>query len=154
MYAAGWCAAVTDYSFALGDLIETQERDDLHARVEQTSGAVITPGKKRGDFAVTLPPPLDDVTLQLTNMQSIDTVLVTGTCACGAYISGDACVQGRCLVCELDKAVAEPDPSCRECIEQEQCPRCNRLRHLTGISADGDAICGACLDAEVAEVLT
>lgn len=41
-------------------------------------------------------------------------------------------------------------PHGRECIEQEQCARCNRLRHLTGISADGDAICAACLDAEAA----
>lgn len=147
-HAAGWSAAVTAYSFELGDLIETQERDDLHALIERQTGAVITPGNQRGAIAVTLPPPLADVTLQLTNVQSIDTVLVTGKCACGAYISGDACVRGRCLVCELDKAVDDAEE-----YGEQQCPRCKKLAALTGIAANGDAVCGACLDALVAEEL-
>lgn len=70
---------------------------------------------------------------------------------CGQRIAGDACVLGRCLVCELDKAAAEPDPDYDG--GEQQCPRCYKLAWLAGVAVDGDSTCLSCLDAEVAKVL-
>ncbi len=66
---------------------------------------------------------------------------------CRASISGEACIRARCLVCELDKAAAQPDPDYDG--GEQQCPRCNKLALLAAVAVDGDAICIPCLDADV-----
>ena len=65
---------------------------------------------------------------------------------CGAATSGESCIRARCLVCELDKAVAQPEPDDGG---EQQCPRCFKLAKLAGVAANGDAVCLACLDEDV-----